>query len=61
MGKIGKLQNSQAHFSVNYKQLMFPGGCIAQETIKFITGQYKPVNNTFIYDAITSSTATFSL
>lgn len=39
----------------------FMGGCIAHETIKFITGQYKPVNNTFIYDAITCSSATFSL
>ncbi|PNF39298.1 hypothetical protein B7P43_G16698 [Cryptotermes secundus] len=38
----------------------FIGGCAAQETIKFITGQYKPVNNTFIYDAITSNTATFA-
>ncbi|KDR22868.1 NEDD8-activating enzyme E1 regulatory subunit [Zootermopsis nevadensis] len=37
----------------------FIGGCAAQETIKFITGQYKPVNNTLIYDAITSNVATF--
>jgi amyloid beta precursor protein binding protein 1 len=37
----------------------FIGGCVAQETIKFITGQYKPVHNTFIYDAITSNTATY--
>jgi amyloid beta precursor protein binding protein 1 len=40
---------------------LLSGGCAAQEAIKFITGQYKPVNNTFIYDAITSNTATFAL
>ncbi|KAL1117290.1 hypothetical protein AAG570_004616 [Ranatra chinensis] len=38
----------------------FIGGCVAQEAIKLITGQYKPVNNTFIYDAITSNTETFT-
>ncbi|CAG2057539.1 unnamed protein product [Timema podura] len=37
----------------------FIGGCAAQEIIKFITRQYKPLNNTLIYDAITSNTATF--
>lgn len=39
----------------------FIGGCAAQETIKLITGQYKPANNTFLYDAMSSSTATFFL
>ncbi|GLH15708.1 hypothetical protein R5R35_001352 [Gryllus longicercus] len=39
----------------------FVGGCIAQETIKFITSQYKPIHNTFIYDGITSNTASFTL
>lgn len=37
------------------------GGCAAHETIKLITHQYKPLNNTFIYDAITSNSATFCL
>ncbi|CAA9996397.1 unnamed protein product [Nesidiocoris tenuis] len=37
----------------------FLGGCVAHEVIKLITGQYKPVNNTFIYDAITTNTETF--
>ncbi|XP_060520510.1 nedd8-activating enzyme E1 regulatory subunit [Cylas formicarius] len=37
------------------------GGCAAQEVIKVITHQYKPLNNTFIYDAITSTSATFCL
>jgi len=38
----------------------FIGGCAAQEVIKFITHQYKPLNNTFIYDAMTSNTVTYS-
>jgi NEDD8-activating enzyme E1 regulatory subunit len=37
----------------------FMGGCVAQEIIKIITKQYKPVHNTLIYDAITSQTATY--
>uniref|UniRef100_A0A1B6BZM3 NEDD8-activating enzyme E1 regulatory subunit n=1 Tax=Clastoptera arizonana TaxID=38151 RepID=A0A1B6BZM3_9HEMI len=37
------------------------GGCVAQEVIKLVTSQYKPINNTFIYDAISTSTATFQL
>lgn len=39
----------------------FMGGCIAQELIKLITKQYKPINNTFIYNGITSETATFQM
>ncbi|XP_063385202.1 NEDD8-activating enzyme E1 regulatory subunit [Cydia fagiglandana] len=38
----------------------FIGGCVAQEAIKIITKQYKPVNNTFIYDGASTSTATFT-
>lgn len=38
----------------------FIGGCAAQEVIKFITHQYKPLHNTFIYDAMTSNTVTYS-
>ncbi|XP_024943494.1 NEDD8-activating enzyme E1 regulatory subunit isoform X2 [Cephus cinctus] len=38
----------------------FLGGLAAQETIKFITNQYKPIHNTFIYDAVTSNSATFA-
>ncbi|KAF7271077.1 hypothetical protein GWI33_016037 [Rhynchophorus ferrugineus] len=37
------------------------GGCAAQEVIKVITHQYKPLNNTYIYDTITSTSATFCL
>ncbi|KAG7209174.1 hypothetical protein KM043_015312 [Ampulex compressa] len=37
----------------------FLGGLAAQEAIKFITNQYKPVHNTFIYDAVTSNSGTF--
>lgn len=40
---------------------LFKGGCISQELIKLITKQYKPINNTFIYNAITSETATFQM
>ncbi|KAF5307842.1 hypothetical protein FQR65_LT18314 [Abscondita terminalis] len=36
-------------------------GCTAHEVIKLITHQYKPINNTFIYDAITSTSASFVL
>ncbi|XP_059477620.1 NEDD8-activating enzyme E1 regulatory subunit [Neocloeon triangulifer] len=39
----------------------FLGGCAAQEGIKFITSQYKPINNTFIYDAMTCQSSTFVL
>ncbi|KAG8235623.1 hypothetical protein J437_LFUL014881 [Ladona fulva] len=39
----------------------FIGGCAAQEAIKFITCQYKPVNNTFIYDSIFCKSATYIL
>lgn len=37
------------------------GGCAAHEVIKLITHQYKPLNNTFIYDAITANSVTFYL
>lgn len=39
----------------------FLGGCVAHELIKIITKQYKPFNNTFIYDAISSQTETYEL
>lgn len=29
------------------------GGCVAQELIKLITKQYKPVDNVFVYDGVT--------
>ncbi|XP_047533879.1 NEDD8-activating enzyme E1 regulatory subunit [Vanessa atalanta] len=38
----------------------FLGGCIAHEAIKIVTKQYKPVNNTFIYDGASTNTATFT-
>ncbi|PBC27666.1 NEDD8-activating enzyme E1 regulatory subunit [Apis cerana cerana] len=37
----------------------FLGGLAGQEVIKFVTNQYKPVHNTFIYDAVTSSSGIF--
>ncbi|EEB19276.1 NEDD8-activating enzyme E1 regulatory subunit, putative [Pediculus humanus corporis] len=39
----------------------FVGGCAAHEIIKLITKQYLPIQNTFIYDGMSSITATFSL
>jgi len=37
------------------------GGLVAQEVIKIITRQYIPVNNTCIYDGMTSTSATYVL
>lgn len=40
----------------------FMGGCVAHEAIKLITKQYKPMTNTFIYDAVNAQqTATFEM
>ncbi|CAN7992646.1 unnamed protein product, partial [Ixodes hexagonus] len=39
----------------------FIGGCGAQEVIKLVTGQYVPLNNTFIFNAMTSTSETFTL
>jgi amyloid beta precursor protein binding protein 1 len=39
----------------------FVGGCVAQEAIKIITGQYTPLNNTLIYNAVDCSTTSFNL
>ncbi|XP_059619991.1 nedd8-activating enzyme E1 regulatory subunit [Phlebotomus argentipes] len=39
----------------------FLGGCVAQEVIKIITKQFKPINNTFIYNAVKCETATYEL
>ncbi|KAJ3007038.1 UNVERIFIED_CONTAM: NEDD8-activating enzyme E1 regulatory subunit, partial [Siphonaria sp. JEL0065] len=37
----------------------FMGGVCAQEAIKLITGQYVPLNNTFVYNGMTSVGGTF--
>uniref|UniRef100_A0A4W5MKC0 NEDD8-activating enzyme E1 regulatory subunit n=1 Tax=Hucho hucho TaxID=62062 RepID=A0A4W5MKC0_9TELE len=39
----------------------FLGGSAAQEAIKIITRQFVPFNNTFIYNAMSQTTATFQL
>ncbi|XP_055376297.1 nedd8-activating enzyme E1 regulatory subunit [Condylostylus longicornis] len=39
----------------------FLGGCAAQEIIKVITEQYKPIDNCFVYNGITTESATFKL
>lgn len=37
------------------------GGMVAQEVIKVITKQYVPINNTCVFDGITSKTAVFDI
>ncbi|CAL8097439.1 unnamed protein product [Orchesella dallaii] len=39
----------------------FVGGTAAQEVIKIVTNQYVPLDNTFIYNAITSTTRSLKL
>lgn len=39
----------------------FFGGCIAHELIKLISKQYKPFDNTIVYDGTTAQTETFKL
>lgn len=39
----------------------FIGGCAAQEVIKLVTGQYVPLNNTFVFNAMTTVSETFVL
>ncbi|XP_026823150.1 NEDD8-activating enzyme E1 regulatory subunit [Rhopalosiphum maidis] len=39
----------------------FIGGCVSHEIIKIITRQYKPVNNSFVFNAINCSTESFTL
>ncbi|XP_052860022.1 nedd8-activating enzyme E1 regulatory subunit [Anopheles cruzii] len=39
----------------------YMGGCIAHELIKLVTKQYRPFDNTFIYDGSTSQTEVFKL
>ncbi|UYV64586.1 NAE1 [Cordylochernes scorpioides] len=39
----------------------FIGGCAAQEVIKLVTGQYVPFSNTYLYNAMTTTSNTFLL
>ncbi|XP_070575190.1 NEDD8-activating enzyme E1 regulatory subunit-like [Ptychodera flava] len=39
----------------------FMGGAAAQEVVKIVTKQFLPFNNTFIYNGMTSTSATYSL
>jgi amyloid beta precursor protein binding protein 1 len=39
----------------------FIGGVASQEIIKLITHQYTPLNNTFIYNGMNSTTTTVQL
>ncbi|KAH9395109.1 NEDD8-activating enzyme E1 regulatory subunit [Tyrophagus putrescentiae] len=39
----------------------FLGGCAAQEAVKLITGQYVPINNTFVYNGLTGTSVTYTL
>ncbi|XP_041981515.1 NEDD8-activating enzyme E1 regulatory subunit [Aricia agestis] len=38
----------------------FVGACVAHEVIKIATKQYKPVNNTFIFDGASTNSAAFT-
>ena len=42
-----------------YSVSSFMAGCAAQECIKLITQQYKPLNNSMIYDGIRNLTESF--
>ena len=37
------------------------GGCAAQEVIKLLTKQYVPLDNTFVFNSVTVTTATLRL
>lgn len=39
----------------------FIGGCASHEVVKMITEQYKPIDNTFVFNAISTETGTFKL
>ena len=39
----------------------FLGGCAAHEAIKLLTGQYVPINNVVLYNAVTSNVSTFKV
>ena len=41
--------------------IAYAGGCAAQEVIKLITKQYVPLDNTFIFNSVTTTTATLRL
>uniref|UniRef100_A0A8C9TZG0 NEDD8-activating enzyme E1 regulatory subunit n=1 Tax=Scleropages formosus TaxID=113540 RepID=A0A8C9TZG0_SCLFO len=48
-------------FCLNNQKFLFALGCAAQEAIKMITHQFVPFNNTFIYNAMSQTSATFQL
>jgi len=39
----------------------FLGGCAAHESIKLLTGQYVPIDNIVLYNAVTSNVSTFKV
>jgi hypothetical protein len=39
----------------------FLGGCAAHEAIKLLTGQYVPIDNIVLYNAVTSNVSTFKV
>ncbi|AGO13862.1 AaceriAGL005Wp [[Ashbya] aceris (nom. inval.)] len=42
-----------------YPTVAFVGGVLAQEATKFLTHQYVPIENTFVYDGLLNTTETF--
>ncbi|KAL9100608.1 MAG: hypothetical protein Q9187_009346, partial [Circinaria calcarea] len=56
IAELGRANGAELH---NISALT--GGMVAQEVIKVITKQYIPVDNTCVFDGITSKTAVFKL
>lgn len=56
IAELGRANGAELH---NISALT--GGMVAQEVIKVITKQYIPVDNTCVFDGITSKTAVFQL
>lgn len=62
IGKFPQLEDRRKEYMYFvFLFFCFAGGCAAQEVIKIITKQYKPIDNTFIYNAISTESVTLKL
>jgi len=61
VGTIQSFLRQYLNLTVYFVPNNFSGGCVSHEIIKLITGQYKPINNSFVYNAINFSTESFML
>lgn len=59
IGKSNAIVDNLFNLLINL--ILIAGGCAAQEVIKIITKQYKPIDNTFIYNAISTESVTLKL